>query len=392
MPKPFYIEAKRIITPNESLEHSCVLVNENGIIDYVGGKEDVPNNNFDKLIVPDLWLSPGLIDIHNHGGNGISLGEGEDPAEDLRSHSKWLTESGVTGFLASISAPSKEKTIEIIEKVIPVFEEQVQGARPLGLHLEGMFISHEKIGAFVPEWLRLPDIEEARECITHAKGWIKQVTMAPELPNAMEVAHEFKNAGATIAMGHSNCDHELAERAFSGDFSHVTHMFNALSAFNHRAPGAVGAILTSENVTAELIGDGFHIHPIGMKLLLKCLGKDRIVLITDAIKGAGLPDGTYEEFGLRIYVKDGKATTSEGGLAGSVAFLNKCVKNMHELAGASVQDAICMATQNPAKVIGYGNKIGSISVGKEADMILFDESFNVKLTMVGGEILFNDLE
>jgi N-acetylglucosamine-6-phosphate deacetylase len=216
--------------------------------------------------------------------------------------------------------------------------------------------------------------------------------MAPELPNAMEVSHELKNAGATIAMGHSNCDYELAEKAFSADFSHVTHMFNAISAFNHRAPGAVGAILTSENVTAELIADGFHIHPVGMKLLLKCLGKDRVVLITDAMMGAGLPNGIYEEFGLRIYVKDGRATTAEGGLAGSVAVLNQCVKNMHKLAGASVQDAVCMATQNPANVIGYGSKIGSISVGKYADMILIDESFNVKLTMVGGEILFNNLE
>ncbi|REG11843.1 N-acetylglucosamine-6-phosphate deacetylase [Pelolinea submarina] len=392
MPKPIYIEAKRIITPNESLDNSCVLVNENGIIDYVGRKEEVPNNQFEKLIVPDLWLSPGLIDLHNHGGNGISLGEGDDPAEDLRAHSKWLIETGVTGFLASISAPTKQITAEIIKKLIPVFEEPAQGARPLGLHLEGMFISHEKIGAFVPEWLRLPDLEEARECINYAKGWIKQVTMAPELPNAMEVAREFKNAGATIAMGHSNCEYELAKKALSGDFTHVTHMFNALSGFNHRAPGAVGAILTSEKVTAELIADGVHIHPAAMKLLLKCLGKDRIVLITDAIKGAGLPDGIYEEFGLRICVKNGKATDEGGGLAGSVAMLNKCVKNMHELTGASVQDAICMATQNPAKVIGYDNKIGSISAGKAADLILFDESFNVRLTMVGGEILFNNLE
>jgi len=392
MPKKFYLEAKELYTPTACLKDACVITDGNGRIDYVGPKAAAPAvEGVQKIQAPGLRLAPGFVDIHVHGGHGIAFGVGDKLAEDLQAYSEWVLESGVTAFVASISAPSGQEAHDLLTKLVPVLEKGTRGARVLGLHMEGPFLNVEKKGAFNPSWLRMPSLDEAKDYIRIAGSWIKQISMAPELPNALEVAREFRKAGITVAMGHTNTDYDTARAALMGDFTHVTHIFNAQSDFNHRAPGVMGAILASDEITGELIADGIHVHPGAMKVLLRCLGTKRVTLITDAIPGAGLPNGDYNLIGQVIHVQDGRAFLGNGTLAGSAAVLNRCVRNAVDLAGASVQEAIRMATVNPARVIGLDRQYGLIAAGRPADLILLDDAFEVQMAMVGGEVLFSRL-
>jgi len=385
------IEAGWLLTPTASISNGCVSVNEQGMIQFAGPKKNASEKGFKSIKAPNLWLIPGLIDIHVHGGNGIAFGIGVSLAQDLDSYSQWVLKTGVTSFLCSVAAPTHADTCDMLEKYIPVLEKGTRGAKALGLHMEGPFLNVERKGAFNPAWLRNPTVEEARDYIRIAGKWIKQVSMAPELPNAHETAAEFCQAGICVALGHSNADYETARDALMGDFTHITHTYNAQSGLNHRAPGVVGAILSSEEISAELIADGIHVHPGAMRVLLCALGSQRVVLITDAIPGAGLPNGTYNSIGQTIIVKDGMATLENGTLAGSTAMLNYCVRNVHQMAGASLLEAVRMASLNPAKVIGMQHQIGSLATGKRADLVLMDQDFNVRLVMVEGSILLNEL-
>lgn len=391
MTKSFIIEAKLIFTPTACLEEACVLVDQHGTIEYVGSKSNAPQRDYERISAPDLWLSPGFIDIHNHGGIGIAFGVGDKLAEDLQTYAEWVLKSGVTGFVCSVAGATSDDLNQIIKAYVPILEKGTKGARALGLHLEGPFLNVEKKGAFNPKWLRPPVVEESLQYIRNGGQWIRQISLAPELPHALEVAREFRKAHITVALAHSNSDYETARAALMGDFTHVTHIFNALSEFNHRRPGALGGVLTSDEITGELIADGIHVHPGAMRLLLRTLGSKRISLITDAIPGAGLPDGDYDLIGQKIIVKDGRATLENGTLAGSAALMNQCVRNAHQLADASVQETIRMATYNPAHVIGMQREIGLIASGRSADLILMDQNFDVKFAMVSGEIMFNQI-
>jgi N-acetylglucosamine-6-phosphate deacetylase len=217
------------------------------------------------------------------------------------------------------------------------------------------------------------------------------MTIAPELPNANAVAKLLRKNGVTVALGHTNTDYETASRALKGDYVHVTHTFNAQSSFDHRAPGVFGAVLSSDFVTAELIADAVHVHPAPMKVLIRSLGTDRVVIITDAMTGAGLKEGTYSLAGNDVTVKDGRATLQNGTLAGSIATLNQCVRNVHQLAGYPLQEAVKMASLNPARAMGLGDRLGTIQPRKFASLTVIDEDVNVYLTMVKGKIVYNNL-
>jgi len=217
------------------------------------------------------------------------------------------------------------------------------------------------------------------------------MTMAPELPHANEVARLFRQNGVVVALGHTNTDYETASKALKGDFVHVTHTFNAQSSFDHRAPAVFGAVMSSDNVTAELIADCVHVHPAAMKVLIRSLGTERVVLITDAMTGAGLKDGKYMLAGNEVTVKDGHATLANGTLAGSIATLNQCVRNVNQLVGFPLVDAVKMASLNPARAMGLGDRLGAIQPGKDASLTVIDEDVTVYLTMVKGKIVYNNL-
>jgi N-acetylglucosamine-6-phosphate deacetylase len=246
-----------------------------------------------------------------------------------------------------------------------------------------------KKGAQNPDWIRNPGLEEAEMYLDAGGKWIKQITIAPELPGAQAVAKLFRDAGVSVAIGHSDADYETASAALETYWNHVTHTFNAQTGLHHRKPGVVGAVMGSDGITAELIADLIHVHPAAMKALVRCIGVDRVVLVTDAMEAAGLPDGNYQLLGAAVKVSGGKATQTDGTIAGSTTVLNQCVRNMHEEVSVSLQDAVKMASINPARVIGEDVKRGSLEMGKTADLIAVDDKLDVYLTMVDGEVVYS---
>ncbi len=276
-----------VFTPNSILERQAVVVSAEGKIAFIGKIEDAPRVDGCHLNLRGKILIPSFTDIHVHGGNGISFGDG-DLSEELKNYSQWVARNGVGGFLCSIAAPDHASLVKMIKDYVKALKSESPGAEPLGLHLEGPFINREKKGAFNPAWIRNPSMDEAREYLDLAEGWIFQVTMAPEFAESAAVARLFRQAGVTVALGHSNTDYATASQALRSDFVHVTHTFNAQSSFDHRTPGVFGAVLTSDKITAELIADGIHVHPGAMQVLIRCLGTERVVLVTDAITGAGI--------------------------------------------------------------------------------------------------------
>ena len=379
-----------VMTPTQTLENQAVVIGDDGKIAYVGKLGAAPAVDGQLLDLGGRILAPGFIDVHVHGGHGVNFGDG-DLLESTRAYSQWVASKGVTGWLLSIAAPDAQALTQMTAAYAAVLGEDMPGAEPLGLHLEGPYLNVQKKGAFNPAWIHEGSVAETQGYLDVGGGWIRQMTLAPELPNAVDVADLLRRNGVVAAMGHTNTDYDTASQALRGNFTHITHAFNAQSSFDHRAPGVFGAVLGSDSVTAEMIGDGVHIHPGAMKVLLRCLGTDRVVLITDAIMGAGLANGQYPLVGHDVTVKDGRATLANGTLAGSIATMNQCVRNVHKLVGYPLVDAVKMASLNPARTMGFGERLGSIQPGKDASLTVIDEDVNVYLTVVKGKIVYNQL-
>jgi N-acetylglucosamine-6-phosphate deacetylase len=380
-----------ILTPAETIPAGSIVISDEGKIDYVGSMEAAPQAPGKRFDLRGLFIVPGFIDIHVHGGKGINFDSMQNPGEELRAYSEWVVSCGVTGYLCSLAAPDSNSLVDMVRRTVAAMKAGVPGAEPLGIHLEGPFINKEKKGAFNPNWLRPPSVDEATAVLAAGAGWIRQITLAPELPDAGAIAALYRREGVVVSMGHTNSDYATASAALKGNYTHVTHTFNAQSGFHHREPGAFGAIMASDQVTAELIADTVHSHPGAMKILVRCLGTDRIALITDAMAGAGLPDGTYELVGHTVYVKDGHATHADGTIASSTAFMNQCVRNMNQVVGVSLAEAVKMASLVPARAMGFADRLGSISPGKDANLTAIDENANVRLTFVQGRLVYSSL-
>ncbi len=380
-----------ILTPTEVIKRGAVVISDEGRIAYVGPTEDAPRVDGLRMDMRGRIVVPGLVDVHVHGGKGVTFGTPGRIAEDLRFYSEWVAGSGVTGFLCSVAAPDAEAFVQVVRSFADALDAGVPGAEALGLHLEGPFLNREKKGAFNPAWLRQPALDEAETLLQAGRGWIRQMTLAPELPGAQEVAARFRAAGVVVSLGHTNADYELASAALRSNFTHVTHTFNAQRGFQHREPGVFGAIMASDEVTAEVIADMIHVHPGAMRMLIRCLGTDRVVLITDAMAGAGLADGAYDLVGEAVTVKDGRATLADGTIAGSTATLNQCVRNMNLEVGVPLSGAIKMGSLNPARTMGFADRLGSMAVGKDASLTVIDEQVNVYMTIVRGKIVYCNL-
>jgi N-acetylglucosamine-6-phosphate deacetylase len=379
-----------VFTPLEIHEKQTVIVSNEGTIEYVGPMEGAPQVKGTLFDLCGRILTPGFIDIHRHGGIGLNFGPGEKIEEELNKFAEWVVCEGITGFLCSIAAPDEESLIQTTKDYVAAHERGTEGAEALGIHLEGPYLNKvEKKGAFNPDWLRDPSIEEARKLADAGKGWIRQMTMDPTLPGADEVASLFRSEGIVLAMGHTNAGYEEASEALRSNYTHVTHTYNALKGLHHRDPGAMGAVLSSDHVTAELIPDAYHVHPAAMKILFRCVGLDRTVLITDAIAGSGMKDGEFELVGYTAIVKDGQARLKNGTIAGCTTPFNRCVEIMNKRVGVSLREAIQMATLNPARAMGFAHRLGSIAEGKDASLVVIDEDVNINLVMVKGKIFYN---
>lgn len=379
----------KLVTPLQRIEEAAVTIDDDGTIVYAGPITNAPDLGGERVVLDGYTIAPGFIDIHTHGGHGITFGEGENLAEELHAYSVWATTAGVTGFLLSVAAPDAPALRSLVQQYAEILDRGTfPGAQPLGLHLEGPYLNPEQKGTFHPAWLRSPVLEEVQTLLSDGRGWIRQMTLAPELPHATEAATLLRDAGVTAALGHSNTDYATASQALTGPFTHVTHTFNAQRGFHHREPGVLGAVLASDGVTAELIADTVHVHPGAMKVLLRCLGTERVVLVTDAMAAAGLGDGKYELLDHEVFVKNGAAKQANGTIAGSAATMIQCVRNTVQVVGAPLPEAIRMASLNPARALRLDHRHGILEVGREASLVVLDPDLAVAMTFVRGQPVY----
>ena len=394
------IESGRIITPFRIYEKGSVLIDD-GKISAVGDDLKIPRGS-KRINAKRLTVSPGFIDVHTHGCGG--LGMYDATCESMVGLAKIYAKHGTTGFFATLSAPGHTLWKKNVKAALEAIEKGTNGASVLGIHDESPYKHPKKVGAANPKGILKPSVDEFEEVFEETKGHLKLVTIAPELDGGLELIKYLTRKGVASSVGHSYATYDEMCEAIDAGLSHACHTYNGMRELHHREPGVVGAVLSRDEITAELIADNVHVSVPAMKILVRCKGKDKIVLITDSTEVAGFPDGTYKfpwfKERLRsdsITVKEGKAfypkptigsIMPEGvQIAGSAATMNLVVKNIVNLVGVSLQDAIKMASTNAAHEFGYGDRKGSLEPGKDADIIIFDDSFNVKTTIVNGKIV-----
>ncbi|MFQ6065119.1 MAG: N-acetylglucosamine-6-phosphate deacetylase [Candidatus Bathyarchaeia archaeon] len=374
-----------VITPFKTIEKGTVVF-EHGKITAIGRTDEIEAPTGGRVIdASQKVVTPGFIDIHVHGGKGRNVMEAS--AKAINELAKFEADHGTTAFLPTTISASKEELVDVAKTVRYTMEKETDGAEVLGIHLEGPYISTEKRGGQDPDFIRLPSLDEFREILKASDQKVRIVTLAPEVDGAKMLIDELRSRGIVASVGHSNATYSEAVNMIKCGISHAAHVFNGMRNFHHREPGVLGAVLTHDEVTAELICDGVHVHPAAMKLLTRVKGSKRVVLVTDAISAAGMPDGRCKLGKQDVIVKNGVCRLVSGELAGSTLTMDVAVRNMVELVGASLQEAVMMATINPATVIGIEDRKGSIELGKEADLVILDEKLNVCSTIVRGQVL-----
>jgi N-acetylglucosamine-6-phosphate deacetylase len=380
------VKNAHIITPYDILRNYDLVADE-GKICYIQPSGKLDDRDFDEIIdANENYLSPGFIDIHTHANSGHDTMDATFEALDAMA--RFHIQNGVTGFLSTTMTSSTEDMEKAIKNVASYISRQKErhqtldtsGCSPaevLGIYLEGPYFSAAKKGAQSPEFLKNPDIDELIKFIELSEDSIKVVALAPELPGAMETISYLHNRGITVSAGHTDATFDTARKAFDYGVTQVTHIFNGMKSFSHREPGVSGAALIDERVYCEMICDGIHLHPGAMKLVVKTKGKDKILLISDSMMATGLSDGEYTLGGQKVIVKGQEARLVDGTLAGSTLTLNRAIYNMVHMVGVSLPDAVRMATLNPAQALGLDRKKGSIEIGKDADLVVFDEKLNI---------------
>lgn len=331
------------------------------------------------------YIAPGLIDVHMHGSAGKDLMEGTEEA--IRTIARFVLEQGVVGFLPTTVTASKENT-RLVSQLIADYERADDEAEVLGIHLEGPYVNAEYKGAQYGPAIRRADLDELEDLYRILGDKLRLITLAPEVPGGAEAIAWLTERGIPTSIGHTAATYEQALEAFERGVTHVTHTFNAMPGLHHRAPGTVGAVLTTPGIYAELIADFVHVHPGTIRIMLNCIGTERIVLITDAVQATGLPDGEYALGDHRIFVKQGAARLGDGTLAGSTLTLLRAVRNMIDGLGVAVTDAFRMASLNPALSIGLSNK-GWIREGNQADFVLLSTEYEVLKTIIGGRVVYS---
>jgi N-acetylglucosamine-6-phosphate deacetylase len=378
------IKGGKIILENQVLMNKVLIFNDKivDILDEEDFEKKCMAHVMNIIDAHGKYVSPGFIDIHIHGSGGKDTMDGE--ASDLRIICETIAKSGVTGFLPTTMTMEKEKIYKALDSVKIASAENIKGAKILGAHMEGPFISRKYKGAHKTEHIIKPDFE----FIKNYKDIIKIITMAPEEDLQFNFIKRVKNnSDIVLSMGHTASDYETAMEAVEAGISNASHIFNAMSAFHHRAPGAVGAVLKS-NISFELIADTLHIHPAVFQILLNAKGKDKMILITDSMRAGYMKDGKWELGGQEVIVENNSARLNDGTLAGSILTLNKAVLNMMKYTDLKIYEAVALASLNPAKLINMDNAKGSIKIGKDADLIIFDEELKVDLSISGGKIIY----
>lgn len=371
-----------ILTEHEFEAYKREIESENAINDEINKQSNTESNI--ELITFHGTIVPGFIDIHIHGANGHDVMDGTQEA--LNGISKAIVKTGTTAFLATTMTMSGDAIIRALDQIgTYMTEPRKSGAKLLGVHLEGPFINPIFKGAQDDAFIQKP----TRTWLEPYLNTIRMITYAPEMDPQFEFAKSMKDTGIVLSIGHSGSDFETALAAYDEGVCHVTHCFNAMTGLHHRNPGVIGATL-SKPFTVDVIADGVHIHPgfVGPFIMLK--GTDKTILITDAMRAALMPEGDYDLGGQRVTVKDDACRLDDGTLAGSVLSTAKALRNLMKFSDIEFIDIIKMLTENPAKLLGIFDEMGSLEAGKQANFILMDDRLDIHKVFIDGEIAYQE--
>jgi N-acetylglucosamine-6-phosphate deacetylase len=380
------LTATALFTPLDRIEQPLLLVEDRVIAEVTSrARREVPGN-CRSVDFGDGIMAPGFIDLHIHGGAGHDVMEAG--ADALPPVERLLAAHGVSSYFPTTVTAPMEATLSALARLADAIDAAEKSsardlrARPLGIHLEGPFISHKRRGVHPPENLLTPSVAAFDRFWQAARGHIRVLTIAPELPGAVEVIAEASARGVCVSLGHSDADLNAARAGIAAGARHATHTFNAMRPLDHRDPGILGEVLTDSRLSADIIADGIHLDPVIVELFLKAKGPDAAVLITDATAATGMPDGRYRLGSLEVEVKDGRCMVG-GKLAGSVLNMDRAVRNVVQFARWELQQAVRLATLNPARVAGV-KQGGVLEAGAPADFVLLSPSGEVRQTIIRG--------
>jgi N-acetylglucosamine-6-phosphate deacetylase len=364
--------------PAGEIQDAGILVRD-GVIEAIGPREGMSlPDGAEELQAAQHTAIPGFVDVHIHGAGGHDVMEGTDEA--LAGVARTLARHGTTSFLATTVTASPDdicRSVEGIARYMSVqYETDQARAEVLGVHFEGPFISSARRGVHPKEWVQLPSAELLERFLRAASGNARILTIAPELLGAVPCIEAARNAGLVVAMGHTDATYEQARAAIARGVHHAVHVYNAMRPFSHRDSGVIGAVLTTPDVTAELIADGVHVEEAAMRILLQAKGAGCVILVSDGISATGMPDGKYKLGRFEVTVSDGVCRNTEGKLAGSTLTLDRALRNVVGM-GFPLSDAVRMLTSNPAKLLGLEFKKGALRVGADADIVLLDRDLQV---------------
>lgn len=383
----------RVITSEQVLEGHCLEIT-GGVISRIIPQAETGAKQYDiTLDCMGNYVAPGFIDLHNHGNSGFDVMDATPEA--LEQMARFHLRNGVTGFLGTTMSKSIGEIRQAIQKMVAYARSQNRRtggehcSELLGIYLEGPYLSKKRKGAQAEEHLKTPDLTELKDFLEIAQEYMKVVAIAPELPGALETIGYLKSEGIVAAAGHTDATYEQIMEAVEAGVTDTVHLFNGMRGFGHREPGPPGALLLDQRVTCELICDGIHLHPAVVDLVVRLKGVANIVLISDAMRATGLGDGRFDLGGQQVFVSGGIARLSDGTLAGSTLTLDRAVYNAITMAKLPVCEGVRMATLNPAKLIGVADRKGSIELGKDADLVVFDEQIRIKHVIKAGKIVFS---
>ena len=381
----------RLVEPKRIVDKASLLIQDGLIKQIFYSETSLSEATVD---LAGLTLFPGFIDVHIHGAVGVDTMEAS--ADLLRKVSDFLATQGVTAWLPTLVPGPVADYARAVQAIDQLMTEQnggqgsARGAKVLGVHYEGPFVNTAQCGALRSEHFRsfstMSEIDDLP--VPEDPNAVRMMTLAPEIEGGVELVHELNSRGWIISIGHTRAELDALNRAFAAGARHLTHFMNAMPSLHHRSPGPVGWGLSRDDVTCDIIADGIHLDSAMVELLLKLKTSERLTLISDSIAAAGQGDGEYEIWGETISVTDGRTRNTRGSIAGSVITMLDAVSMMRSL-GASDMDVARMSATNPARLLRIDDRYGSIEEGKRADLVALDESGNVRLTLVGGEIAFD---
>ena len=373
----------KIVTPIQVIENHTLILEGEIISAIIPDQKFIVEKNDHSINTQGKWVTPGLIDIHVHGSDLADAMDAD--SEAINTLNQFFASRGVTGYLLTTGTASNSD----ISAVINCYQEYSPteyGAVPLGIHLEGPYLCEERKGA--QPAIHLRDPEPAMYQSWFKSGKIRLMTVAPELEGAIDLIKFGVKHGVEFAVGHSVVSYEVMQEAIERGLRQATHTFNGMNPLHHRQPGVLGAVLSDDRLFAQVIADGVHVHPAVVNALVKAKGINRTILITDAIRAAGIGNGEYNLLGQTVTVMDGVARISSGSLAGSVLTMDQAVRNAMAFCGIPFNEVIHMASLTPATSLNMHPERGALKPGLRADVTIFDQDYSVETTIVGGNIVY----